>query len=154
MDNLNIKLFNTDSGDVALPNVSAEVVSEQQSMRSKNIEKEIGGSQVKKLIIPEDSEIDSSNIIFDFSEIESISIMQKEALKGLVSSKGDATIYLYRKNSLVKVGYGKRHILERLIPMIKEQIFGSEVRVFKDFEVGKTPIELSKKDITKLRMNL
>lgn len=154
MDSVNIKLFNSDTTEVALPNVSDEAVEEQKQLMSQSIEKEIGGRQVKKLILPEDSAIEHNNFLFDFSEVESISIFQKEAIKGLISNNGDTALYLYKPSSLVRFGWGDRYTLERLIPIIREQVFGNEIRIFKDFQEGEPLNEVSKKDITKLRINL
>lgn len=154
MDNIGIKLFKSDSKEVSLPSIGEEVVEQQKSIMSQSIEGAISGEKVKTLILPEEAMIDKSNIVFDFSEMETISIFQKEALKGLVCKDGDTSLYLYKKNTLVKIGTGHRHLLERLIPLIREQVFGDTVRVFKDFEVGKPVIEMNKKDITQLRLNL
>lgn len=154
MDNIGIKLFKSDSKEVSLPSIGEEVVEQQKSIMSQSIEGAISGEKVKTLILPEEAMIDKSNIVFDFSEMETISIFQKEALKGLVCKDGDTSLYLYKKNTLVKIGTGHRYLLERLIPLIREQVFGDTVRVFKDFEVGKPVIEMSKKDITQLRLNL
>lgn len=154
MDSVNLKLFNSNTDEIVLPNVSPETVEEQKQLMSQSIEKEIGGKQVKKIILPEDSVIEHSNFLFDFSEVESISIFQKEAIKGLISKNGDTALYLYKPSSLVRFGWGDRYTLERLVPILREQVFGNEIRVFKDFQEGQPIIEVSKKDITKLRINL
>lgn len=151
----NIKLFNDSSDEVKLPSVTAEQLQEQQKLRSADITDAISGSTIKTLLLPEETRISDRNFVFDFSDTDKISVFQKEALKSLVTANdGDTSLYLYRKNGLVEFGKGVRHCLERLIPLMRACVFNNEIRVYKDFCVGKPVQEMESRDITKLRLNL
>lgn len=154
MDNLNIKLFNNDSSQVTLPQVSEQKVAEQSSLKSQSIESAISGTKVKTIILPEEAVIDEHNFIFDFSEMETISVFQREAIKSLISTDGDTSLYLYKKNSLVKIGCGDKYTLERMIPIVRAHVFDNGIRVFKDFGDSKPVQEVEGRDITQLRLNL
>lgn len=151
MDNL--KLFGTSGDDIVMPSVDAsESVSD--SLRSDSIASAITGERVKTLIIPENTSIDEVNYVFDFSETETVSVFQKEALKALASTNGDTSLYLYKKSGLVKFGKGISYNLERIIPLVRAHVFSNEIKVYKNFMPGEPVNEVENRDITKLRLNL
>ena len=157
MDNAGgIKLFKNDNGSVALPSVSTDDLDKQQALKSQKITEVLAKEMVKTLLLPEDKTIADENYIFDFSEVESISVFKKEALKSLISKSdtADISLYLYRKNGLVQFGKGDRYYLERIIPIMLNNIFGDEIKVYKNFKQGEPLVEVKERDITKLRLNL
>lgn len=156
MDNeSNIKLFNTDQNAVVMPHISAEVDEGTASLMSDTLEGAILGDKVKTLIIPEDTEIAPYNYIFDFSDLQSINVIQKSSLKSLISRYGDVQLYIYNKTKgLTAFGMGDKYSLERLVPLLREYVFNNEIKVYKNFRVGERPEEVDHKDITKMRLNL
>lgn len=156
MDNeSNIKLFNTDQNAVAMPHISTEVDEDTTSLMSDTLEGAILGDKVKTLIIPEDTEIAPYNYIFDFSNLQSINVIQKSSLKSLISRYGDVQLYIYNKTKgLTAFGMGDKYSLERLVPLLREYVFNNEIKVYKNFRVGERPEEVDHKDITKMRLNL
>lgn len=153
--NGNIKLFNTDQDNVAMPSIGVATVDEQSALISESIEEAISGEQVKTLILPEDSEIAPLNYIFDFSDVQSINKIQQSALKALVARDGDVQLYLYRKQGgLTAFGEGNKYVLERMIPLIRHHVFNNEIKIYKNFAVGQEVEEVFAKDITKMRLNL
>lgn len=156
MDNeSNIKLFSTDQSDVVMPHINTEISEDSSKLISKSIDGAILGDKVKTLIIKEDTEIAPYNYVFDFSNVESINIIQKSSLKSLISKYGDVQLYLYNsKNGLTAFGMGDKFLLERLVPLIREHIFNNEIKVYKNFKVGNPLEEVNSKDITKMRLNL
>lgn len=159
-----IKLFASDANDVTMPssNICAE---DTVKLKSDSIDEAVYGKTVKSLILSEDTIIAPENYIFDFSNVESINIIQKEALKALVTrtTKDNAEItddrqfvqlYLYNKKGLVSFGYGEKYKLERMITVIKTNVFCDEIKIYKNFKVGEKPNEVENKDITKLRLLL
>ncbi|MBO5386785.1 MAG: hypothetical protein J6A59_01395 [Lachnospiraceae bacterium] len=154
-NNINIKLFNTDENNIAMPSVGNDDIKEQSSLMSESIDKAILGSQVKTLILPEDLDIYPTNYIFDFTDLQSINAIQKEALKSIVSLNGNVQLYIYKKSSgLMGFGMGEQYSLERMIPLIKQFVFENKIKVYKNFEKDKPLIEVVSRDITKMRLNL
>lgn len=156
MDNeSNIKLFNTDHNAVVMPHISTEVSEDTANLMSDTLEKAILGDKVQTLIIPEDTEIAPYNYIFDFSDLQSINVIQKSSLKSLISRYGDVQLYIYNKTKgLTAFGMGDKYSLERLVPLLREYVFNNEIKVYKNFKVGERPEEVDHKDITKMRLNL
>lgn len=155
MDELNIQLFKDDGSKIAMPSISNEELEKQKSLVSENVEKGILGDTVKTLLIPEDAEIADLNYIFDFSTLESINPVQKEALKALVRLDGNVQLYLYKSEiGLTAFGTGDDFLLEKMVPLIKFHVFNDEIRVVKNFKRGHQLNEVKTMDFTKMRLNL
>lgn len=155
MDNSELQLFSPDTESLVMPSISDEVLRKQKELQSEDISEAISGSVIKTLILPEDLEIPPFNYIFDFTQIETISIFQKNALKALVTKDGDTPLYLYNKKGMLLFGHGRKQDLERLLPSFRQFIFGEELRIYKDVAPNKEVTEVSDvKDITKLRLNI
>ena len=156
MDNTSdIKLFKEDKNEVAMPSIDTEMTSEQAELISESIDKAIGGEQVKVVILKEVDEIAEDNYIFDFTELASINVIQKEALKSLVTNNGNVQLYLYKKGSgLTSFGSGDRYNLEMMIPLVRNYVFNSEIKIYKNYKVGEPAKEVISKDITKMRLHL
>lgn len=154
-NNSNIKLFNTNENEVVMPHISNEVSQETANLMSDSLENAILGDKVKTLIIPEDTEIAPYNYIFDFTNLQSINVIQKSSLKSLISKYGDVQLYIYNKTKgLTAFGMGDKYALERLVPLLREYVFNNEIKVYKDFRVGERVKEVGNRDITKMRLNL
>ena len=156
MDNeSNIKLFNTDHNAIVMPHISAEVSEDTASLMNDTLADAILGDKVKTLIIPEDTEIAPYNYIFDFSDLQTINVIQKSSLKSLISRYGDVQLYIYNKTrGLTAFGMGDKYSLERLVPLVREYVFNNEIKIYKNFRVGERPEEVDHKDITRMRLNL
>lgn len=151
----NIKLFNSSPDDVVMPHISEEATEESKALISDDIDDAILGDNVKTLIIPEDTEIAKFNYVFDFTNIGTITVMQKQSIKSLISEYGDVQLYLYNdKKGLMAFGMGDKYILEKLVPIIKKHVFDDSIKVYKDFQPGKQLEEVNSRDITKMRLNL
>lgn len=154
-NNINIKLFKEDKNEVAMPSIGTDMTSEQEELISDSIDTAIGGEQVKVVILKEVEEIAENNYIFDFTDLQSINVIQKEALKSLVSNTGNVQLYLYKKGSgLTSFGMGDRYNLELMVPLVKNYVFNDEVKVYKNYKVGERVKEVIGKDITKMRLHL
>ena len=154
MDKDNLNLFNSDLSEVVLPSVSSEAEKENQELYSQDISEVILAPKVDVIVVPKDTNINTSNFIFDFSETSAITVMQKEVLKSLVAENGNTEIYLYKKNGLISIGMGDKYYLERVIPLIKKWIFSDSIRIYKNFIPGRQIFEVTGRDFTKLRMNI
>lgn len=155
MDALNIELFEDDGSTIKMPSISPTLTDEQSQLISDDISHAIDGDEVKTLILPEDNDIAEKNFIFDFSDIETISQSQTEAIKALLSIDGDIQLYLYRKQTgLTYFGSGNKYTLERIIPLIRTHVFEDGIRVYKDFKRGNKVEEVTSRDITKMRLHL
>lgn len=156
MDNGNsIKLFDVDKNDVVLPTIEKDATQQSAELISEEIDGAILGDKVKTLIIPEDTDIALYNYVFDFTNLQSINVVQKSSLKALISLHGDIQLYLYNdKNGLTAFGMGDKYSLERTVPLIKKFVFNDEIKIYKNFRVGKQLEEVVSKDITKMRLNL
>lgn len=156
MDNdSGIKLFDVDKNDVVLPTIEKDATQESTELISEEIDGAILGDKVKTLIIPEDTDIAPYNYVFDFTNLQSINVVQKSSLKALISLYGDIQLYLYNdKNGLTAFGMGDKYSLERTIPLIKRFVFNDEIKIYKNFRVGEKLEEVVSKDITKMRLNL
>ena len=156
MDNISdIKLFKEDKNEVAMPSINIEMTSEQKELISDDVSKAISGEQVKIVILKEVNEIAEDNYIFDFTELASINVIQKEALKSLVSNNGNVQLYLYKKGSgLSSFGVGERYNLEMMVPLVRNYVFNSDIKIYKNYRVGEPAKEVISKDITKMRLHL
>lgn len=154
MDDNNIKLFNTDQDSIVLPNIGGTDATSQQTLISEDINKDISGEMVKTIRVKEDTEIDPENFVLDLSNIDQITASQKEVVKSLISRFGTTSIYLYKRQGLIKLGNGDKYSLERLLPLIRFHVFNNEIKIYKNFEIGKPLDEVDSKDITKLRLHL
>ena len=153
----NINLFKDDGKMVAMPSIpSTQSESDAQpALISKGIDEAISGEQVKTILLPEDNGIEAENYVFDLMEIESISTMQLNSLKCLLSRYGDIAVYLHTKRAGLKyVGDGERYELERLVPLIKHYVFDDMITVYKDLQPGGIAHKVESKDITKMKLNL
>lgn len=150
-----IKLFEADANNIVLPQINTEINDDDKQLISESIDDAILGEKVKTLIIPEDTEIAPYNYIFDFTDLQSITVIQKSSLKSLISVYGDIQLYIYnQKKGLTAFGMGDKYSLERLVPIVKEYVFNNEIKVYKNFQVGKPVEEVDGKDITKMRLKL
>ena len=155
MDNETIKLFNHDQNTVIMPQIKQETDDEnQQSLVSEDISSDISGESVKIIRVKEDTIIDENNFILDLSDVGQITASQKEVIKSLISSYGNTSIYLYKKQGLIKLGEGDKYSLERILPLIKLHVFDNAIRIYKNFKRDEPVNEISTKDITKLRLHL
>ena len=151
---MDINLFKNDNGEVALPSIEIQQSDEQAKLMSDNIASELSKPTIKTIRIKEDIEIDPLNFVIDLSCVDTVTVLQKDVLKSLISSSGDASIYLYKKQGLIKIGVGKRFELERLFPIIKNAVFNDEIKVYKNLNKGGEIEEINTKDITNYRLNL
>ena len=149
-----LEIFSDDGKNPKLPSISKEKYNENSSLKSEGTEDAISGKSVKTVIIKEDSDIEYPNYVLDFSNVESINVIQKSALKSLISDRGDTAIYLYKKDAIVKIGSGIGEILSTLINIINQSTMNGEISVYKDVIPGKEIEEIKGKDITKLRMRI
>lgn len=156
MDNVEIKLFNNDQDTVAMPSIGSDISEEQSSLISKDISDAISGETVKKLILPEESVIAEENFVFDFSDLDSVTIFEREALKSLVNKDGTVSLYLYKKGGmgLVEFGKGEKYSLEREVPLLRHFVFGDGINIYKNYKVGEPAVSIESRDITKMRLNL
>lgn len=150
--NDDIKLFKNEGDVVALPSQDLKV---DETLMKDDLDNKIMGQVVKVLDIPEDTEIEDENYIFDFGEVGIINVMQKKALTALISKDGDIRLYLYnKKNGLFAFGYGEKYKLEKIIPILRRNVLDDEVKVYKNYKIGERPVEVKDRDITKMRLNL
>lgn len=156
MDNTSdIKLFKEDKNEIAMPSINIEMTSEQKELISDDINKAISGEQVKIVILKEVNEIAENNYVFDFTDLTSINVIQKEALKSLVSNNGNVQLYLYKKGSgLTSFGVGERYNLEMMVPLVRNYVFNSDIKIYKNYRVGEPAKEVVSKDITQMRLHL
>ena len=153
----NINLFKDDGKMVAMPSLPSIQASEdsQSALISKGVDEAISGEQVKTLLLPEDEVIEDENYVINLAEIESVSTMQLNALKCLLSHYGDIAIYLYTKKAGLKyIGFGERYELERLVPILKHYVFDDKIIIYKDFKENGVANIVESKDITKMKLNL
>lgn len=156
MEQNTIRLFNTPENELVMPsNLSEEQEKEQKRLLSDDITKSVlKGSEVKIVVLPEESSIQTPNYVLDFSECNEITIFQKEALMNLISKDGDTALYLYNKKALTRFGYGLSYKLENIMPLTKKYIFGGDIKIYRDLRKNEPVDEVTIRDITKLRLNL
>jgi len=154
MDNMSIKLFKNESDVVTMPSIGLTQTAEQASLVSEDIKTELAKETIKTIRLKEDTEIDLDNFILDLSDIDQVTSSQKEVIKALLSKHGAVSIYLYKKQGLIKLGVGEKYELERILPLIKFYVFNNEIKIYKNFKKGSPIEEVDTKDITKLRLHL
>lgn len=157
MDNSTINIFGKNSDTKAImPTINTEVSSEQSELISdeNQVYENIMHDTVVRISLPKESKIADKNFIFDFSNMEAISVFQKEALKSLVSIEGNVSLYLYKKGTITKFGEGEQFNLERMIPLLRHYVFCDDIRIYKNYSEEKPIEEIEARDITKLRLNL
>lgn len=149
-----IDIFSDDGKAPEMPSINKEQSGEESTLKSEGTEDAISGVSVKTVLIKEDSDIEYPNYILDFSNVGSVNVIQKSALKSLISEDGDTSIYLYNKDAIVKIGSGIGETLSTLINIINQSTMNGEVAVYKDVIPGEEIEEIHGKDITKLRMRI
>lgn len=149
MDNTSgIKLFNDDSTEIAMPSVD---IPKDESFVADQLGDAIEGEQVQKVLLPFSNILEEVNYVLDFTDISTITVFQKEALKGLLYKKHKKTlketnnednedkvelitVYMYRKaKDVVELGKGEKFHLERAIPLLKKYVFDNEINVYKNY---------------------
>lgn len=146
-----LKLFNDDSPEIMMPSANIE---SNKGLQEGALKDAIDGEVVQRLVLPKSSIIDRENFVFDFSNVDTITIFQKEALKSLIKSEGTVSLYLYRPNGMVKIGKGEKYSLERMVPLVKRYIFNDEINVYKNYIAGMPAKKVVSGDITQMRLNL
>lgn len=147
---------------VILPG-SSENIGNKESIK-RFMTEVIGNTLVERKVvtlnIPEDSEVDDRNFVLDFGKVSSMSIFQKDALKSIVgvdaniSENAKTTVYMYKNKKLIKLGKGDSNTLERIIPIVREHIFGGDIEVYRDYRIGCKAVRYDYADIGRMRMNL
>lgn len=153
----NMQLFPDDGNNIYMPSMTDDSLQDQQSLMSDNISTLISADTISPLNIKEGTHIDTENYIFDYSKVQSISMFEKNVLKSLLNKdSGNVSIYLYNKSGrLSYIGKGEKYQLARILPLLKANVFSSELNILKDYAIGSENIHLvNSKDITKLRLKL
>lgn len=146
-------LSNCDNSDVQMPSEDLKE-HEDDSIITKDISEAIGGSTVELYLVDKSNEIEIPNFLIDFSNAEKITELQKRAIKGLLISDGNVAIYLCNGKQVIKIGYSDEVKMSSLISTLKNYVFSDGTAIYKNIERGKKPIEIKKRDITKLRMRI
>lgn len=147
----NLKLFNSEATDVAMPSL----IDTDESLISQDVQEAIADETVKVLRIPEETHIPEVNYVLDLSELDFITISQRSAIKAMLSSNGDVPMYFYTSTGLTYFGSGDKYKLDMIIPCIKQDIFiEGNLHIYKDVRPGKPLQEVIGRDITKWRLNL
>lgn len=154
MEKIEVNLFDAPADKLVMPSENNVELEKQKSLIENEIEGAIFGAKVKTVVLSEDSKIEIPNYVLDFSECTDISIFQKECLKNLRTKDGDTAIYMYNKQSILKIGYGHGYKLENLLALTKKHVFGDSIKIYRNVEKNKPLSELITRDITKLRLNL
>lgn len=155
MEKSDVNLFSDDGKQAVLPSSPTEVNSSEKYLVSDSIVDAISGSEVKTIIIPEVSNIEYPNYVFDFTEYSSITVFQKESLKNLITKGGgDTALYLLNRKTLTKFGTGTSYKLENMIVLTKRHVFSDDIKVYRDLRQDGTCTEVTTRDITKQRLNL
>lgn len=171
MDNTSgIKLFNDDSTEIAMPSVD---IPKDESFVANQLGDAIEGKQVQKVLLPFSNVLEEVNYVLDFTDISTITVFQKEALKGLlykkhkktlkeITEKTDTedeveliTVYMHRKGKdTVELGKGEKFHLERAVPLLKKYVFGDEIKVYKDYNSGTQKAKIITENTISYRLNL
>jgi len=153
MDNSgDIKLFNDNGTDVALPSIEE---TSENTLASEDISDSILSDTVTALRIPEETDIPLVNYVIDVSNLQSITVFQKVAIKSILSENGDVPMFFYNDKGLTYFGSGSKYKLDMMISSLKQDIFMDEdIHIYKDVQPGQELKEVVGKDITKWRLNL
>lgn len=144
----------TTPDEIIIPSSNIKLSQEDKDMMDTDITDAISGSTVKKLLIPEDAEMELPNYVLDYTTVEQTSAFQKQAIKNLLSTDGKVAIYLYTDGRILKIGYGEEYKLNQIIDSFRANVADENVKVYKDVEIGKELREVRHKDISKMRFNI
>ncbi len=149
-------VFSKENMDFTMPTISNEELQNQDKLISDDISKAaLENSDVKIVIIPEDSGIRVPNYVIDLSSWQELTAFHIQALSNLSSINGDIPIYLYTEGkSLFRLGYGSFYKIESMLIRLKKYVFSDDIRIYKDLVSGQPVNELMGRDITKLRLSL
>lgn len=148
-----------DNGQVPIkPSVSTEPTDtnsgQELNLMSKGIEKAICGETVKSLMIPEDFELIYPNFVLDFRKAKTLRKHQIHALTTIVCDEGDTAIYVILNNGTEKLGMGVGSLLNKILPIGLQSIFGDACILYQDVERDKQLREIRRQDISKIRLEL
>ena len=157
MDNL--ELIKDDGKTVMMPSLTSEENEDYNSLKSKYVTEEITAETVATVIIEKSLNMELPNYVLDFSNCPEITIFQKEALQTITTKKEieaqqKAAIYIFNSTNIIKIGYGETYKLEGIIPLMRDNVFNKEIRVYRNVD-GVNPLdELKSRDKTKIRLRL
>lgn len=148
-----IQLFADNSDTVQSINSSSS--SEYEALRSGDVEELIQRETVKTLVLPEDTQLAEENYVLDFSNYSNPTIFKREILKSLISKDKDTAtvaIYLCNDNKFVQIGWGEKYYLSRILPLIKLNIFGDDVGVYKNVHHNEPLQEVKGADLSEYKL--
>lgn len=156
-NNDTIEIF-ADKGDtIQLPSDSGSNSLEQYNiLRSDGVEDIIKQKVVKTIIIPEGTELAEENYVLDFSNYNNPTIFKREILRSLISTdkeNANVAIYLCNDNKFIQIGWGEKYYLSRILPLIKLNIFGDDVGVYKNVHHGEELQEVKGLDLSEYKLN-
>ena len=152
MDN-EMRIFETDSNDIALPGQTPETADGKELM-SEGIEEAILEEEVKTIILPEEYGIITPNYVIDMSDVEEVDEIQIRGLDALLNRDGDLAVYIHRKGSIQKIGMAYSWILSRIIVQTINNIFNGKCIIYKDLAPGKEAYVVSSKNVSHLRLGI
>lgn len=126
-----------------------------QVLKSKGVEEAISGERVKSVIIKENDDVEIPNFTIDISENNYVMDIQTLALDSILRENGDTALYILdEKLGLIKIGYGDRLMLNKVLPRIIYNVFGPEYKIYADFQIGKQAKLFNQANILTKRMNI
>lgn len=158
MDNMEIDLFgeDNDANKVIMPGeLNKESEEElQEQLVSADVLKAISAEQVKSVMLDEKETVDLPNYVIDLSQVDEVDPIQLMALDALLNEYGDTSIYLNTKTGLSEAGKGFGEILNKILAKSMAHIFNNKCRVYRNYELGKEPREITGKDMSNLRLTI
>lgn len=155
MSDTNLKLFKDDGLNISMPSINSNLATENKELISESIDRAILEKQVKTLLLPETTKINTPNYVLDVTNCDSLARIQMQVLHKLLSKEGDVNIYIYKgTKGLYFCGLADKYKLERIMPLIQKYVFEDKISIYKDFEIGAPVHTIKSKDITQMRINL
>lgn len=115
--------------NVALPNTSNAVEANYTGVEMAR--KGIADKTVKEVVLPEDSEVKIPSYLVDLRNVSALHRMAIDSIKSLVRNRAtevyEIPVYMYVKDKVVLIGYGKAHTLYSTLRSMCELQFNANV---------------------------
>jgi hypothetical protein len=113
--------------DIALPNTDNFTTADSSNVEM--AKKGISGKVVKEVVLPSSTQYQVPSYLVDLRKVTDIHRLALNALKSLVQeeAEGNIPVYLYVKESVVKVGYGNPNVLYSTLKKLCKLQFNADV---------------------------
>lgn len=128
---------------------------EGRDLMSEDIMGAISGEEVKVVMLKESEHIEEPNIAIDLRDLQKISRVETDALRGLLREDGNVALYIIQPRvGVVKLGYALKGMMDKVLVRVIYNILGEDIKIYENFQIDKENKLLNKNSLVSRRMNI